>query len=502
MSSRPNILFIITDHHAWYDHNRRGEFEFTTPNFEDFCAQGVRFDRAYSVHPICSPARASMMTGVYPSGHGMRFNTEAVAFLHPWSRSDLSEETPLYGGHLAEQGYRNAYVGKWHCGHQKLPSDYGLEGWSLPDYGKVYMSDAYRDYCRQRGLGEPTARIEHYLGRREWEGKTLVLHDPSPWRFMNGSGVLQCPPEAHEENFVAHLAVEKLKELVKGNRPWSLVASFWGPHQPYYPTEPYAGRINPRSIPEYPSFNDSCEGKPRRYLFHRDIVHTGPRKSWPDWSTWQEVLARAYEQQLQLDDAIGQILKTLDDLNVADNTMVIWLADHGDSLASHGGTWDKSSTCSEEVLRVPMAVRWPGHVAAGLRTNRLVSNMDATATMLDAAGCQIPSHMQSRSVLPLCRDASAAWSDQLVCEHNGHGEDLLQRVVLTGRYKFVACVWDGDELYDLQDDPHEMRNLIDSSGHADILRQMRERLVVHIERTGDKPAAPRLLYLLKRQLGR
>jgi len=318
---------------------------------------------------------------------------------------------------------------------------------------------------------------------------------------MNGSGVLVGPGEAHEENFVADLAVEKLRELARSDRPWSLVASFWGPHQPYYPTEPFAGMIEPASIPQYPSFADDCRGKPLRHLIHRDLLHGPPRKCWPDWPTWQEVLARCYEQQLQLDAAVGTILRALDDLDLTDDTIVIWQADHGDAVASHGGVWDKASTFIEEVARVPMAIRWPGELPAGGRTGRLVSNMDATATMLEAAGAAVPESMHSRSLLPLCRNLEGAdWPDQLVCEHNGHGDDMLQRIVVTDRYKYVAAVFDGDELYDLKDDPHEMTNLLHSGEHAGVGDEMRARLVQHIESTGDGLAEGKLLYVLKRGL--
>ena len=496
-SSKPNILFIITDHQAYFDHFRKGEFELEMPVFERFCSQGVRFDRAYSVSPTCSPARASMMSGLYPSAHGLRWNTEGLFM--PGNRSDFAPDTRLYNHWLAEEGYRNAYVGKWHCGHERLPEDFGMEGWSLPDYGKIYMSDAYRRYAERRGLGDARAKIEYNLNHPEWAGQTLVLHHESPWYFMNGSGVLVGPPEAHEENFVAHLAAEKLRELTGGGRPWSLTVSFWGPHHPYYPTAPYAGTVDPRSIPEYPSFADDLQDKPLRYQIHRDLVHGPPGKHWKGWETWGNVLARCYEQQLQLDGAIGEVLGALDDLGQTEQTMVIWVADHGDAVASHGGVWDKASTFTEEVARVPMAIRFPGQVPAGVRTDKLVSNMDVTGTLIDAAGASVPEHMHSRSLLPLCRDpGSADWADQLICEHNGHGDDILQRMIVTDRYKYVAAIFDGDELYDLEADPHEMNNLVDSPEHAGVCKEMRERLIEHIERTDDRLARGRLLYVLRR----
>jgi arylsulfatase A-like enzyme len=109
VSDRPNILFIITDHHAFYAHNRPGEYECRWPRFEQFCGQGVRFDRAYSVCPLCSPARASMMTGRYPSRHGLIWNTENHWTDNLW---DFRPGELLYSHHLSRAGYRNAYIGK------------------------------------------------------------------------------------------------------------------------------------------------------------------------------------------------------------------------------------------------------------------------------------------------------------------------------------------------------------------------------------------------------
>jgi arylsulfatase A-like enzyme len=491
MNKQPNILLIITDHQAFCHHNRPGEFEYVWPRFRQFCTEGAAFDRAYSVCPICTPARSSIVTGVYPSRHGLVWNTDGR------TRRDFDSGQQLYSHYLAQAGYRNAYVGKWHCGHARLPVDYGIEGWTLPDYGRIYMSDAYREYAGKRGLGKARARIEHNLNHPEWAGQTLTLVHESPWHFMNGSGVLQGPPEAHEEQFVAHLAVGKLRELTQGSQPWSLVASFWGPHQPYFPTEPFASLIDPASIPEYPSFGDDLSGRPVRHYMHRDFHHVGA-KAWQDWSIWQQILARAYGQGLQTDAAVGQILDALFECGAAENTMVIWCSDHGDALASHGGLWDKASTFTEEVARIPLAVRWPVRFAGERSSDRLVSNMDVTATMLAAAGVAVPTTMDSRSLLPLCEgNVDADWADELICEHNGHGgEDILQRIVIYDRFKYVAALYDGDELYDLAEDPYELHNLSDVPEYRETRTDLRRRIVAHIEGTNDNRAS-RLAYSLK-----
>jgi len=498
---RPNILFIIADHQAYYGHYQPTGGLMRLPVFERFCGQGVKFERAYSVSPVSTPARASIMPGVYPSVHGLKWNGESKDV--PGNRLEFAggggAGSDLYSYHLSRMGYRNAYVGKWHCGEQRLPVDYGIEGWSLLGYGAPYMSEAYAQYAAERGLGKATAKIEEYIYKPEWRGQTMELHHPVFWRFMFGAGVLQGPPEAHEAQFVAELSARKLRELAKGKQPWSLVASFWSPHQPYYPSEPFAGMIDARKIPQYPSFDDDYRGKPYRQFIHRDLMMGRVRADcWQTWDIWQRVLARCYEQTIQTDAAIGNLLKALDESGQAENTLVVWLADHGDTLGSHGGLFDKGSTCPEEVERIPMALRWPKGLPAGVTTDKLVSNMDATATILDAAGAAIPRWMQSRSLLELARSPqSTPWPDEVVCEHHGHYTDnILLRMVVTDRYKYVAAIFDDDELYDLKDAPYEMKNLVYSSAHAAIAKEMRQRLIAHLERTKDRPAA-RLLHALR-----
>ena len=480
-SNRPNILFIITDHHAYYGHDRPGEFDYKLPNFEKLAAEGLKFDRAYSVQPICTPARASMLTGVYPSKHGMIQNTG-----HRMSLREFRKDQKLFNSYLEDAGYRNAYVGKWHCGDEKLAVDYGWEGWSLPKYGKIYMSDAYKEYCKERGFGNAQANIEEHLNYPEFNGQTVTLHHESPWRFMNAFGTLEGPPEAHEEQFVAHLACEKMKELAANGQPWSLVASFWGPHHPYFPSEPFASMVDPLSIPEYPSFRDDLRGRPFRHLIHQELIHPSAG-TWTEWSTWQRILARAYEQGYQTDAAVGSVLETLDELGQRENTIVVCLADHGDIVASHGGQWDKSSCFSEEVARVPMAIRWPTGFEGGKMTAKLVSNMDATATILDAAGIATPAGMDSRSLFPLCEEPDKMdWPDQLICEHSGKTEPITQRIIIKGPWKYIAAVHDGDEFYNLDDDPFEMKNLIDSPAHAGVLKELQREIIKHIHEHNDE----------------
>ncbi len=232
-------------------------------------------------------------------------------------------------------------------------------------------------------------------------------------------------------------------------------------------------------------------------VFHRDFSHRSAHE-WKDWSTWQRILARAYGQgYFRPTRPSGTSLEALRDSGQEENTLVIWCADHGDAVASHGGMWDKASTFIEEVARVPMAMRWPAGMGSRLQTDRLVSNLDVTATMLDAAGVAIPDVMHSRSLLPLCREPDRSdWSNHLICQHHGHNIEMTQRICISGQYKYVAALFDGDELYDLEDDPFETHNLIDSPEHQEPRKRLRAYIIEHIEETAD-PLARHLVHALK-----
>jgi len=485
---KPNILFIITDHQAWHGHFTEGGIApIKLPIWEAFCQKGVLFERAYTSAPICTPSRSSMMTGLYPSRHGLIFNTES-----PNVPLSFKPGQKLYNHYLEEQGYCNAYIGKWHCDYYKSPQDFGCEGWSLQEYGKIYMSDKYKEYADKNGWGDAKAKIEYDLNNPDWPGQILTLHNESPWHFMNGCGILQGPAEAHEEQFISRLCIEKLHKLSKSDTPFSLVASFWGPHHAFFPSEEFAKKVDPKDIKKYPSFDQDIDILPPKYVAHRDKHHPGVKKI-KDWSTWQIILARAYAQALQLDSAIGDLLNELKSLGLEENTMVIWCADHGDAVASHGGMWDKAGTMTQEVMRIPMAIRWPAGFQGGRIKKEFACNMDATATMLDAAGSEIPADMHSHSLLPLCKGDDFEWKDDLVLEHAGHGPSvLLQRMIVFKNFKYVAAEDKNNELYDLEKDPYELNNLINNPDYDDIKKDLFNRIMKHINDINDVMAKEKL----------
>ena len=482
MPDRPNLVFLLNDHQAYYRHGWDAGPPVRRPCFDRLAAEGVAFSHAYSACPLCGPARRTMLTGLFPHNHGETRNDKNTPF---------TEDT--YLDILARSGYRSLYFGKWHAG-PGTAFDHGCEGLSYPSYNNPYTKPDYAAYLERRGLPAPEVTIEHSL--QAW-GEPIPLgpgyRQTRGWCNEHACGILTAPKETHEAFFLAHLACDALREHAAsgGGRPFALRVDFWGPHQPYFPTREFADLYAPEAIGEYGNFRDDLSGKPATYRYEGNLgLHVNHELVVPSplpWSTWQVLLARCYAQIGLVDAAGGLILDALDELGMADDTLVVWTTDHGDALACHGGHFDKSGYLPEEMIRIPMALRYPGHVAPGRGSGALVSNLDVAPTLLDAAGAGFDRPVDGASLLPVCR--GDAGRDDLMCETFGHQTDVVGRVLVTGRHKHVCNQGDRDELYDLEADPFELSNLIDDPAHAGLLADLRQRLAAWQRRTGDPACA-------------
>ena len=478
----PNIVMIIADHVAFSGHYGAARYPYQWPGLESLRRDGAWFSSAYAVTPVCTPSRASLLTGKRPDKHGMRWNCE---YPIPYNRTEFRDDEVLYSQSLAQSGYRNHYIGKWHVGTEHGPSHYGLSGWSLPEYGNVYSSEAYKDYLKRIGQPHPTCLIEHHLLRPELNGTVVPMTPREPWDYMDGAGVLSGPPEVHEQFFVADMATERLKSIAadRSGDPFSLVVSLWGPHHPYYPSREFADLINPEEIAEYPSFSESLDDKPLRYRIQRDLrCQHRAFERWPDWEIWQTVLARCYASGLQTDAAIARITQCLTELGLNDNTLLIVTADHGDGIASHGAGWDKYSSFTEEVGRVPLVMRWPGKIEPDTVVEDPVNLLDVTATIRAAGDASLdhPLTADGEDLLPFIRGEKTR--DYMICDHFGHSGDIcFQKVLYEGGWKYVSAYSAGDELYHLDEDPFELKNLIDDTATDALQHAMRARLITHYE---------------------
>ena len=484
MAAKPNIVFLLNDHQAYYRHGWDAGPAVRRPHFDRLAAGGITFSRAYTACPLCGPARRTILTGLFPHNHAEIHNDTN----HPYDRE-------VYLDILAASGYRCFYYGKWHAG-AGTAHDHHCEGFSYPTYNNPYTKPRYRAYLQRRRLPEPQVLIHRIFWQREGMEVGRPWQQRGAWCNEHATGILQTPEDTHEAFFLANLACDKLRELAASDddRPFALRVDFWGPHQPYFPTQTYADMYTPADIRQYGNFADTLEGKPSIYRYeNNDPLHRDCQLIQPNplpWSEWRKVLALCYAQITLVDAAGGKVLDALDELGFRQNTLVIWTTDHGDAVACHGGHFDKGAYMPEEMIRVPLAVRFPGRVEAPGVCDRLVSNLDVAPTLLDAAGLSFSSPVDGTSLLPLCRGEADRWRDSLLCETFGHHLPHVGRAIVTDRYKYVANRDDADELYDLRDDPFELHNLIHDPQHAGAITDLRAELVRWQRAAGDAADGP------------
>jgi len=485
MNKKPNIILIHEDHKAYYGHGHLGYGpKIYRPNYQRIAAEGIEFTQAYTACPLCGPARRSILTGLYPHNHGEIKND---------SKAKYSNE--IYFDKLAEAGYKNYYFGKWHAG-RGTALDLGCEGFSVPGYGNPYITKEYTQYVERNDLDFIQVKIQKdfddpiskHLGIKEGE-----LYKP---KFRSHSeyfsAIMKTPNESHESFFLVDLACKKLREIVKreDKQPFHMRVDFWGPHEPYIAPQEYVNKYIPNEIPEHPNFRENFDSKPEFYknqsgdLISKNNVLIEPNPL--PWSEWQKVLAINYAEQTLIDEAAGILLNTLEELGLSQNSIVIWSADHGDALGCHGGHFDKDAYMPQEILRIPLAIRWPEIIPAGVKSNKFVSNLDFSPTFLDIAGKRFSAPIDGVSLCDLFKNQDKKWREEQFCETHGHFTPIVGRVIIGKRYKYIYNEGYLDELYDLKEDPFELNNLINYKNYQDIQKEMRLKLKNWRKKTGDE----------------
>ena len=463
---RPNILFIVTDQQRYDTLACNGNARIRTPHADRLADEGVRFTHAYTVCATCSPARASMLTGMYPHHHGMLNNQNCnQAFCR-----NLPDPVRLVSQDLREAGYHCGYSGKWHVGTEKLPSHYGFEGMDVPGYGNPYDTAEYAAYLERTGLKRPERRDAFGF----YEGTMPV------------AGTLDGPVEASAPYFLTDYTIDLMRRYADRRRrtgqPFMIVSSFWAPHWPVFVPEPYASAIDPADVPLPANFHDTFDGRAR--------MAERMSRAWPVTGLdgdhdWQRLIARYWGFCMLMDDQLGRLLAELDALGIADRTLVIFTTDHGDMQGSHGGLYDKGMFMFEETYHIPMIVRWPGRARAGAVCDHFISNMDLATTVLDAAGVPRPDTHDGHSLVPLLGGGPADWPDDVYCQFTGYRVLATMRMVRWQHYKYVFNAHDYDELYDLARDPAEMTNVIADPAYGAVADEGRDRLVRHANASGE-----------------
>ncbi len=454
-----NVVYILTDDHRYDFMGFTGKIPWLeTPNLDRLAREGAYFPNAYVTTALCSPSRASILTGLYSHTHTVVDN----------AAPDPGNLT-FFPQYLQNAGYQTSYFGKWHMGNHSDEPQPGFDHW------------------------------ESFRGQGVYYGPTLNI---------NGERV-----EYDESTYTTDLLTEHAIDWLEqrdDERPFFLYLSHKSVHANFEPAERHVGLyedeepVYPPSFytpnygtPELPS--SGTDGQPRRgreYYGDNRIPEwvKQQRESWHgvDYMyhgriDFEEFFQLYTETLMGIDDSVGAVLNYLDEQGLADDTLVIYMGDNGFSFGEHG-LIDKRHFY-EESAKVPLLVRWPARLEGGQSIESLVQNIDIAPTILEAAGLQSPDHFQGMSFTSLFSGDDVAWRDRIFYEYYWE-MDFPQTPTMFGvrtdRYKYIRYhgIWDTNEFYDLQNDPDEMQNLIDAPEHQERIEAMANEIYQWLETTG------------------
>ncbi|MEO3754575.1 sulfatase-like hydrolase/transferase [Streptomyces sp. B6B3] len=457
-----NLLFLMTDQHRVDTLGCYGNAHVDTPNLDRLAATGTRFDRCYTPTAICTPARASLLTGQAPFRHRLLANQERnVGYLE-----DLAEDAFTFPDALRQRDYQLGLVGKWHVGTHRTAASFGFEGPPLPGWHNPVDHPDYLAYLAERGL--PPYRISDRIRGTTPNG--------NPGNLL--AARLHQPVEATFEHYLATRAIEHLERYAATGRPFFLATHFFGPHLPYLLPDAYFDRYDPDLVELPASIAETFDGKPqvqRNYSAHWTF------DSMPLEVT-RKLIAVYWGYVSLVDEQLGRILDRLDELGLAGDTAVFFTADHGEFTGAHR-LHDKGPAMYEDIYRIPGIVRLPG--APPQVRQEFVNLMDCTATILELAGCDPAPAVDGRSLVPLLRGEHPAWAPDMTAEFHGHHFPYPQRMIRDERHKLVVNPESVNELYDLRADPHELRNRYEHPELRPVRRRLMRRLYDLLRERGD-----------------
>lgn len=459
-----NILLIVADQQRYDSLNLKIGGEEVSPVINKLAADGITFGQAYTPCALCSPARASILTGLYPHNHGVLTN------IHDYHTvSDLSVNHSTFVKKLAGRGYNTGCSGKWHIGRNNRPDMYGFS------HSAVNMPEQYDDiYKEPSSIWNCPTKDSTILKMKHGE---IVL-----------AGVRDEPIERLQEVQATESALEFLETFAieaDGGKPFFLRLDFQGPHLPYVIPEPYASMFDPENVPFDPTFEDTLEGKP---AIHRKLTEWwGSCKL--DWGDWCRVRAKYFGYIRLIDDQVKLLLNALDTYKLADSTLVIYTSDHGDAAGSRRMV-DKGYCGYEEQYRIPFIARWPGVISSGRHCSDYISLLDLAPTFIDIADNESSgsNHFEGKSLLSLLCGNKGSDNRRDYCVSEFHGMQwglYTQRILRYKNYTYVFNPCDISELYDREVDPYELQNVHDFKTYAEVLEACRRILFAWMEKTAD-----------------
>ncbi|HEX2517571.1 MAG TPA: sulfatase-like hydrolase/transferase [Chloroflexota bacterium] len=460
---RPNIFIFMTDQEQ--ADVTRADHPCQTPHAERLAREGVRFTRAFCPTAHCCPSRASLMTGVYPSIHGVYNNISNPTAIRRAPRPGL----PMFSEGLREAGYRLVYSGKWHVSDEEGPAERGWE---------ELVVTAGKGAARPRGAAQfapPAGASPSAAGSSAEKREPGVVRRPGwgdyrLYRTLPVEGRLGYDEKPDWR--VISPALGALEELTRESQPWCLYVGPVGPHDPFHVPQPFVDRYDLAQVPLPASYHDRCEDKPRVYQRMR-------RQYWDQLSE-DEIrdAVRHYWAYCTMEDAyLGFFLDALDASGQREDTLVLRLSDHGEYAGAHG-LFCKGVPAFREGYHVPCIASWPAGIdRPGREEEAFVTLADIAPTLLEVAGAPAPKGLTGRSLTPFLEgQRPEGWRDAFYSQMNGVELYYTQRAVQTDEWKYVYNGFDFDELYHLPDDPHEMTNLAGQREYDEVKRDLVRRM--------------------------
>ncbi len=493
-----NILFLCTDQHRADHVGFGGNETVQTPNLDALAARATVFDRAYVANPVCMPNRSSIMTGRMPSAHGVVFNDRSL----DWGANTFVRR-------LSAAGYRTQHVGKAHIqvhARHFFPAPEGApvgdqgwpDGWDYLEAASRYVDDNpgpvenfygfdQAEFCLGHGAAIGGHHLQWALERGlDPETAGTGPHGPAAARSNNWWQALKPAYEEglHSTEFVTARSIEFIESTATDDRaadapPWFLFASYPDPHHPFAPPGDWYDRHQSADMALPESFHDSVDDLPRHLReMTLDAGARGPMRIGE--AALRDAMAAQYGSIEMIDAGVGRMLDALQRTGQADNTIVVFTADHGDMFGDHGFML-KGGMVFEGTTRVPLAISVPGR--AGARTSSLASSLDIGSTLLDLAGVDSYDGVQGTSLVPVLADPEAEVRDHVLIEEDvpdygiwSNQVPAHSRTVVTADARITRYSTGEGELYDLTADRGERRNLFDVDEGRDLRHQMTDQL--------------------------
>ncbi len=451
-SERPNILFLHTDQQRYDTLACAGNSLMHTPNLDRLAENGAVFESFYVQNPVCMPSRASMLSGRYPTDTGVTCNG-----------IPMPENTRCLQHMLGDAGYFTGIIGKLHFlphsarDHRLAHPPYGFDQLQVSDEPGCYR-DAYREWVREQdpsqldaincGLPPARAQWERMMG---WEG---TVKPPEPREGLEPK-VFEGNESLTQAAFVADRSMQFLEE--QGNRPFFLFAGFYAPHPPLIPPASCVEMYDVEEMPLPARTDEEPLASQAQGLTDDD---------------YRKIKAYYYALVSDVDRNVGKVLQRLEDLGIADNTLVVFTSDHGEYLGDHG-KFGKGTPGHDCIMRVPCLISYPGHIQPETRLRGFVEGVDLAPTLLDYAGVVQEPELHGHSVRPMIEGEQQSMRSSVYAEYSmpRRGRWAMLR---TQDYMYAMHTQGREVLFDLQNDPGEHHDIAKEPNAATALSEMRE----------------------------